>query len=63
MHMLRMPAVMQRTGLSRSTIYELTAAGKFPRQIKTSERTAAWVASEVDAYLAERIAERDGVPA
>lgn len=63
MRMLRMPAVIQRTGLSRSTIYALAATGKFPRQIKISKSAAAWLASEVDAYLAERIAERDGVSA
>ena len=57
--MLRMPAVIALTGLSRSTIYQLAAEGKFPRQIKVSENTAAWVASEIDSYLAERIALRD----
>ena len=57
--MLRMPTVMQLTGLARSTIYALMADGKFPRQVKVSENTAAWLASEIDAYLAERIALRD----
>ena len=61
MQMLRMPAVIQRTGLSRSTIYALAAEGKFPRQIRVSECTAAWLSSEVDDYLAERIAMRDSV--
>ena len=58
--MLRMPDVIQRTGLSRSTIYSLMAKGKFPRQIHVSENTTAWAAHEIEAYLAERIAERDG---
>ena len=57
--MLRMPTVMQLTGLARSTIYALMAENKFPRQIKVSENTAAWLASEIDAYLDERIALRD----
>jgi prophage regulatory protein len=57
--MLRMPTVMQLTGLARSTIYALIADNKFPRQVKVSENTAAWLASEIDSYLADRIAERD----
>jgi prophage regulatory protein len=57
--MLRLPTVMQLTGLARSTIYALMADNKFPRQIKVSENTAAWLASEIDHYLAERIALRD----
>jgi prophage regulatory protein len=59
LQMLRMPEVIQRTGLSRSTIYALVADGKFPRQIKVSENTAAWLEHEIDAYLIDRIAERD----
>ena len=58
-HLLRMPEVIQRTGLSRSTIYALVAEGKFPRQIKVSENTAAWLGHEIEAYLIARIAERD----
>ena len=59
--MLRMPAVMRLTGLARSTIYALMADDKFPRQVKVSENTAAWLASEINDYLAERIAMRDSV--
>jgi len=50
-HMLRMPEVIQRTGLSRSTIYALMADDKFPRQIKVSENTAAWLEHEIEDYL------------
>ena len=61
LRMLRMPDVIYCTGLARSTIYALMAKNKFPRQVKVSENTAAWVASEIDDYLAERIAMRDSV--
>lgn len=57
-HMLRMPEVIQRTGLSRSTIYALMADDKFPRQIKVSKNTAAWLEHEIEDYLIARIAER-----
>ena len=59
LQMLRLPEVVRRSGLSRSTIYQLAAEGKFPRQVRVSENVSAWVASEVDEYLAERIALRD----
>lgn len=56
---LRLPDVVQRTGLSQSTIYRLVTTGDFPRQVKLTERTAAWIEAEVDAWIAERIRRRD----
>lgn len=34
--------VTRLTGLSRSTIYEWVAKGKFPQPIKLSERVVVW---------------------
>lgn len=42
---LRLPVVKSRTGLGRTSIYNLVAAGKFPRHIKISERASGWLAS------------------
>jgi prophage regulatory protein len=58
--LLRLPEVMQMVGLKRSRLLELAAAGLFPKQVKLSERASAWPASEVAAWIAQRIAERDG---
>jgi prophage regulatory protein len=55
----RLPAVMARTGLKRSAVYALVAAGRFPKPVKLSERSSAWVVTEVDCWIAARIAERD----
>lgn len=57
--LLRMPQVSERTGQGPSSIYEAIAAGKFPKPVKLGRRTSAWVEAEVDAWIAERIAERD----
>jgi prophage regulatory protein len=57
--LLRLPEVMRRTGYRRSTIYRLMPLGRFPKQIKLGERSSAWLASEVDAWVAARVAERD----
>jgi predicted DNA-binding transcriptional regulator AlpA len=40
----------------------MMAAGAFPRQVKLSERTSAWIESEVEAFMNARIAERDQPP-
>jgi prophage regulatory protein len=55
----RLPAVRARTGLSRSEIYRRVAIGSFPRPVKLGDRASAWSASEVSAWVASRIAERD----
>lgn len=52
---LRLPAVMARTGLSRSTIYLRIKEGKFPAPISLGIRAVGWVESAVDNWLAERI--------
>lgn len=53
---LRLPQVKTRTGLSRASIYALIAQGRFPKQIKLSERAAGWLAHEVDAWIEQRVA-------
>jgi prophage regulatory protein len=58
---LRLPEVKARTGLSTSAIYEGIARGSFPRQLKISAKSIGFVADEIDAWIAARITERDGV--
>lgn len=58
--LLRLPAVRERTGLSRSKIYEMMGEGKFPKPIKHSERVNVWPSDQVDAWIAARIAENAG---
>ena len=54
---LRLPEVMERTGLSRSTIYVRLAAGCFPRPVALGSRAVGWIEVEVEEWVAERIAE------
>lgn len=53
---LRQPEVTKITGLPRSSIY---AAEGFPTPIKIGPRASGWLLSEVRAWLAQRVAERD----
>lgn len=52
--LIRLPEVREMTGLSRSRIYELEAAGRFPRRRKLSERACAWIHSEVQEWIRSR---------
>ena len=52
---LRLSAVKERTGLSRSSIYSLIAAHKFPRQIKLGARAVGWIEQEIDSWIEEAI--------
>ena len=56
---LRLPAVRQHPGLSRSTIYDAMTRGTFPKPVRLGVRTVGWLASEVDGWVAERVEARD----
>ena len=57
--LMKLNAVMAATGLSRSYIYALAQQGAFPKPIKLSERSSAWVQSELEEWIESRIAARD----
>ena len=52
--------VKELTKLSRTTIYRLIAKGKFPKQVKLSERSSGWIEQEVIDYLDDCISSREG---
>ncbi|MDR1848828.1 MAG: AlpA family transcriptional regulator [Zoogloeaceae bacterium] len=56
---LRLPQVKAKTGLSRSTIYQSIADGKFPEPIKLGERAVGWLSHEVESWLCDRVDARD----
>jgi len=56
--LIRLPQVKQCTGLSRSTIYSLIKKGDFPVSVALGARAIAFVKSEVDEWIQERIASR-----
>lgn len=53
---LRRKQVENRVGLSCSTIYAGVAAGTFPKPIQLGAQSVGWLASEIDAWLRERVA-------
>lgn len=48
---LRRKHVEARTGLSRSTIYAMVAAGTFPKPVNIGPRAVGWVESEIVDWL------------
>ena len=52
---LRLPTVKNRTGLSRSTIYERVAQGSFPKPINLGARAIGWLECEIDSWLATQV--------
>jgi len=57
-NILRLPAVLADTGLSRSTIYLRIAQGVFTHPVSLGARAVGWPAHEVTAINAARIAGR-----
>lgn len=55
MQILKLPAVLQKTGLSRSTVYAKLASGEFPPSVKLGARSVGWVESDIENWLLEMI--------
>lgn len=54
---LRYPDVRRKTGdLGRSTLWRLEKAGLFPKRRRISAGAVGWLKSEVDAWIASRLA-------
>ena len=57
--LIRLPEVIRRTSKSRSAIYAAMAQGQFPKQVKLGPLSAAWVETEIDAWIKQMMASRD----
>ena len=56
--LLRLPAVLDRVGVSRASLYRMIAAGEFPAPVQLSPRSVAWPESDVSEWIEARIAGR-----
>jgi prophage regulatory protein len=55
-NILRMPAVIEKTGLGKSSIYNDPT---FPKPVPLGPRAAGWLESEIDSWIESRIKARD----
>jgi prophage regulatory protein len=56
---LRLPAVLEQVGFKASTIYEMIKEDRFPAPVHLGPRLTAWVESEVQQWMQDRIDERE----
>ena len=59
---LRRIEVQARTGLSRSSIYRGIQEGRFPKALNIGPRMVGWVEAEIQAWIDDRVQERERVP-
>ena len=52
---IRLPAVKEKTGLSRSSIYLRMTKGEFPHSISLGDRAVGWLESHVEQWLEDKI--------
>ena len=59
--LIRLAEVQKRTGYSKAWIYRLLKDNRFPKSVKIGSRSIAFVESEVDDWISQRIEERDAL--
>ncbi|HDL7644940.1 TPA: AlpA family transcriptional regulator [Yersinia enterocolitica] len=60
---IRLPDVQRRTGYSKAWIYRLIKQERFPKPVKIGSRSVAFIESEIDEWINQRIAESRGTAA
>lgn len=58
MNVLRLPQVLARVGLSRSSVYALIAEDRFPAAIPLGTRARGWLEEEVSEWIEQRVRAR-----
>ncbi|GLO60099.1 DNA-binding protein [Vibrio sp. MACH09] len=59
MRFLRLKEVIALTGLGRSSIYKFMEENTFPKTVSLGGRAVAWVESEIEDWMSERLSKRD----
>lgn len=61
--LIRIDEVQRRTGYSKAWLYRIINLNRFPKPVKIGSRAIAFVESEVDEWIEQRISERDSLSA
>jgi len=61
MKLIRLPEALEKTGLSRTRLYEAVAAGTFPKPVKLGPdaRAIGFLDSEIDGWIESRLEARE----
>ncbi len=57
-HLLSRRVLLKQVPFSSATLWRTIAAGDFPKPIRIGKRRVAWLQTEIDDWLAERMEER-----
>lgn len=60
---IRLPAVQNRTGLSRSAIYLKISKGEFPSSISLGVRAVGWLEEDVSNWIRKQIQKNEQINA
>ena len=52
--LLRLPAILKRTKISRSQIYSLMKQGDFPKPIRVGKRAVRWRLTDIENWIESR---------
>lgn len=52
--MLRLSEVVERTGLGKTSIYQLQKAGRFPRSVHLTAHSVRWIDGEIETWLIQQ---------
>ncbi|ENO00516.1 MULTISPECIES: AlpA family transcriptional regulator [Pseudoalteromonas] len=55
MRLIKLKEVIEKTSLGRSTIYEFMTKGTFPKQVPLGAKSVAWLESEVDDWIEDKV--------
>lgn len=55
--LIRLPEVLNRVGLGRSTIYRWMSQGQFPQPVSLGSHAVAWKEADVDEWIKSRTGE------
>lgn len=55
--LIRLSEVQRRVGYGKAWLYKLIAQNRFPKPVKIGSRSIAFVESEIDEWINQRIAE------
>jgi len=55
MNLIKLPEVISKTTLKKSSIYSLMLKGEFPKNIKLGERAVAWNSDQIDEWILKKV--------
>jgi prophage regulatory protein len=62
LRVIRLPEVLEKTGLGRTTIWRMEAAGTFPQSVSLGGKAVGWIEAEIDTWIEACMAARQSRP-